>query len=138
MAKLPVKLLLYSLYAGATALFAGIGWTFYETYLIQQRLSNPAFREQTKTDFDDLLKAGRELQPERRQWRYGPNETTWWQQFAKVNIIGKVEVPKVEDAPPEAEVKAPEDSGVPVQDVLVIESLMCEIGTDSASLDALV
>lgn len=138
MAKLPVKLLLYSLYAGATALFAGIGWTFYETYLIQQRLSNPAFREQTKTDFDELLKAGRELQPERRQWRYGGSESAWWQQFAKVNIIGKVEVPKVEDAPPEAEVKAPEDSGVPVTDVLVIESLMCEIGKTNQSTHVVV
>lgn len=138
MAKLPVKLLLYSLYAGATALFAGIGWTFYETYLIQQRLSNPAFREQTKTDFDELLKAGRELQPERRQWRYGGNESAWWQQFAKINIIGKVEVPKVDDAPPEAEVKAPEDSGVPVKDVLVIESLMCEIGKTNQSTHVVV
>ncbi len=139
MAKVPVKLLLYTLYGGATALFAGIGLTFYETTNSQKqaaaRFTQPDPKRQSPVveDMERLLKAGRELQPEKKQWRYGPNDTEWWKQFAKVNIIGKVEAPKVDDVPVEPETKAPEDTGVKLEDIFVIESLMCEVGKTNRS-----
>src|SRR5690606_1190485 len=111
MAKLPVNFVLYALYAASAALVGGIGYTFYSTYKLKERFGDVALRKQISADVDKLVKAGRDAQPERKNWRYAPDSLPWWKQFSTVNVTGKLP-PKPEETTAPVEPEKPADTGV--------------------------
>jgi len=137
MAKLPVNFVLYALYAASAALVGGIGYTFYSTYKLKERFGDVALRKQISADVDKLVKAGRDAQPERKNWRYDPDSLPWWKQFSTVNVTGKLP-PKPEETTAPVEPEKPADTGVKIDDILVIESLLVEVGESSDQLSHIV
>src|SRR5688572_28960397 len=109
MAKLPVNFLLYTLYAVAAGLIGGIGYTFYSTYKLKERFGDRAFRKEINDEIDKQVKAGRDLQPERKSWRYDPEMLPWWKQFTGVNLVGKLP-PKPEEPEKAVAAEAPKDA----------------------------
>lgn len=126
MAKLPVHLILYSLYAASTGLIGGIGWTFYTTWKTKEASNAPSFQLAIAKRVDTHLDNGRKAQPERKSWRYDNDVMPWWKQFNSVNLVGKLppEPTKEPEKAPEPEKK---DSGVPLTDIVVLESLLLEV-----------
>ncbi|MEZ5963387.1 MAG: hypothetical protein R3F56_06020 [Planctomycetota bacterium] len=127
MAKLPVNLILYSLYAASAGLIGGIGWTFYATWLKREESRTEAFQKRVADRVDSHLEVGRKAQPERQNWRYDVEaRDNWWTKFGKVNLIGAL--PPEPEAPVVEEKKEPvKDAGVPIDSLVVLESLLLEV-----------
>jgi len=135
MAKLPVNLILYSLYAASAGLIGGIGWSFYATWKKREASGTAEFHKAIADRVDSHIKIGREAQPERKNWRYDAEVMDWWKQFGSVNLIGKLPPeptkPAEEDKPP-----PPKDAGIPIADLVVLESLLLEVNTAAAGAQA--
>jgi hypothetical protein len=125
MAKLPVNFLLYALYAASAGLIGGIGYTFYTTFKLKERYGDVAYRREVNALVDQQIKLGREAQPERLSWRYDAGVLEWWKQFHNVNVLGKLPPEPVPDQP-KVETTAPPPTQTPVDDLIVVESLLLE------------
>lgn len=132
MAKLPVNLILYSLYAASAGLIGGIGWTFYATWLKREASRTEAFQKNIADQVDSHLDQGRKEQPERKNWRYDVEaRDNWWTKFGKVNLIGAL--PPEPVAPVVEDKKEPvKDAGVPIESLVVLESLLLEVAKPPA------
>lgn len=132
MAKLPVNLILYSLYAASAGLIGGIGWTFYATWLKREESRTETFQKGIADKVDSHLETGRKAQPERKNWRYDvETRDNWWTKFGKVNLIGAL--PPEPEAPVVEEKKEPvKDAGIPIDSLVVLESLLLEVSNAPA------
>lgn len=132
MAKLPVNLILSSLYLASAGLIGGIGWTFYTTWQKRETSRTEAFQKSIAERVDTHLDAGKKAQPERKNWRYDAEVLEWWKQFGKVNVVGALPPAPVEpvvEKPPEK----PKDTGIPLDSLVVLESLLLEVNKTPAA-----
>ncbi len=130
MAKLPVNLLLYVLYVASAGLIGGIGYTFYTTYKLKERYGDVAFRREINAQVDQQISLGKQAQPERKNWRYDDDSKPWWQKFSTVNVVGKLPPEPVKEEI-KAEEPPPQDTGTPIGDIVVLESLLLEVSASS-------